>query len=94
LVRKANWSEWVYCGVGSDTKEDVINKAVDEYFQDSIIYCVSNRRESSEVNKQNVLERIKELEQNNIFLCDANFKKVIWFDKIGVMRFGIVPTHL
>ncbi len=92
---KANWSEWVYCGVGDDMKEDVISKAVSEYFKDSIFYFISTRKESKEVNKKNVLEKIKKgLEVNEIFLCDANFKKAIWFNKIGVMRYVIVPTNI
>ncbi len=91
----ADWTEWVYCGVGSDTQEDIIDKAINEYFQDSILYFVSTRKESSEVNKQEIIERIKkELQQNELLIWDTNFKKTIGFNKIGVMRYGLVPTHI
>jgi len=90
-----DWTEWVYCGVGNDTKEDIIDKAINEYFQDSMLYFVSTRKESSEVNKQEIIERIKkELQQNELFIWDTNFKKAIGFNKIGVMRYGLVPTPI
>jgi hypothetical protein len=89
----ASWNEWIYCGIGDDTKEDFINNMINEYFQDSVLYFVSNRKESGEINKRNILERIKkELGQNELFVWDVNFKKVIEFNKIGVMRNGFVPT--
>ena len=102
MIHKANWGEWLYCGVGNDTKEDIIDKAINEYFIDSMLYFVSTRKESGEVNKQDILERIKkELEQNELFLWDTSFKKVIGFNKIGVrfnkigvMRYGLVPTSI
>jgi hypothetical protein len=91
----AHWNEWIYCGVGDDIKEDVINKAINEYFHDSILYFVSDRKESSEMNKQNILKRIKkELGQDELFLWDVNFKKVIEFNKIGTMRSGLIPTSM
>jgi hypothetical protein len=90
-----NWNEWIYCGIGDDTKEDVIDNMINEYFQHSVLYFVSNRKESCEINKQNILERIKkELGQNELFVWDVNFKKVIEFNKIGVMRSGLVPTDI
>jgi hypothetical protein len=85
------WSEWIYCGVGTDIKEDVINKMVHEYFGDVIIYLVTNRTESGEINKPDILGKIKkELERKELFLWDTNLKKVIEFNKIGVMRKGLV----
>lgn len=87
----ANWGEWIYCGIGADIKEDVITNAINEYFQDSILYFVSDRKESGEIDKQNILERIRrELGQKEIFLWDVNFKKAINFNKIGVMRSGLI----
>lgn len=95
MKNRANWSEWVYCGVGNDTKGDLIDKTINEYFHDSMLYFVSTRNGSSEVNKQDIVAKIKkELEQNALFLWDANFKKVIEFNEIGVMRNGLVPTHI
>ncbi len=92
---KTNWGEWIYCGVGSDIKEDVIDEAIKEHFLDSILYFVSTRKGSSEINKQDILEKIKkELAQNELFIWDTNFKKVIKFDKIGVMVNGVVPTGM
>ncbi len=92
---RANWSEWVYCRIGNDTKEDVIDKALNEYFQDSMLYFVSTRKESSQINKQDIIERIKkELGQNELVIWDINFKRVIEFNKIGVMRIGIVATTI
>lgn len=89
---KATWSEWVYCGVGDDMKEDVISRPVSDYLQDPILFHILNRKESKEVGKKIALEKIKvELEIEDILLCNSNFKKAIWFNRIGVMRYGIVP---
>ena len=91
----ANWNEWVYCGIEDDIKEDVISGSINEYFQDSVLYFVSNRKDSGEIDKQNILERLKqELGQNELFLWSTDFKKVIEFNKIGVMRSGLVPTTM
>jgi hypothetical protein len=91
LKDMAKWSEWVYCGIGDDIKEDIINRAINDYFQDSILYFVSNRKESGEISKQNILERIKkELGQKELFIWDTKFIKVIEFNKIGVMRNGFI----
>ena len=95
MKNRANWCEWIYCGIGDDIKDDIIYKAVNAYFPDSKIYFVSTRKESSQVNKQNVLERIKKgLGEYELFLWDANFKRVIEFNKIGVMRYGLIPNDI
>jgi hypothetical protein len=94
MATKAEWSDWIFCGVGSDTKDDVIKQAVDDYFQDAGLFCVSTKKASGEIIKQNILGRIKDLEQNDILICDANFKKAIWFNSIGVMKYGVVPMPL
>ena len=90
-----HWSEWIYCGVGDDTKEDVIDKMVNGYFPEPILYFVSNREESCQVNQQEIVERIKKgQEENELFLWDTDFKKVIEFNKIGVMRQGHMPADI
>ena len=89
------WSEWVYCGIGDDIKEDVIEKTVNEYFQGSLLYFVTNRKESEEMNKMKIFEMIKtRLGQIEISIWDSNFKKVIEFNKIGVMRSGFIPISV
>ena len=91
LKDRAKWSEWIYCGIGDDTKADIINRAINDYFQDSILYFVSNRKESGEISKQDILERIKnELGKKELFIWDTKFIKVIEFSKIGVMRNGFI----
>jgi len=68
---------------------------VNEYFQDSTLYFVTDRKESSEINKQDILQRInKELEQKELFLWDVNLKKVMEFNRIGVMRKGLISTSV
>jgi hypothetical protein len=91
----AKWSEWVHCGIGNDTKEDIINRAINDYFQDSILYFVSKRKESGEIDKQNILERIKkELGKKELFIWDTCFSKVIEFNKTGVMRSGLIQPPM
>jgi len=54
---RANWHEWVYCGIEDDTNEDVIDKALNEFFKDPILYFVSTRKESIQINKHEILKR-------------------------------------
>lgn len=90
-----NWNEWKYCGIGADIEKDVIDNMVKEYFEESTLYFVSNRKESGKINKDDLLERVKkELGQNELFVWDVNFSKVIEFSKIGVMRSGYVTTPI
>ena len=90
MTRVVEWNEWFYCGVGDDTKEEVINNAINEYFPDSNLYFVTDRRESREMDKRDISERIKkELAQSNIFLWDVNFRKVMEFSTCGTMRSGL-----
>ncbi len=95
LRESANWSEWVYCGVGDDMKEDIVSNAINEYFQDTLLFYVNTRKDSGEINKQDVVEKIKtELSQQELFLWDTSFKKTIQFNEIGVMRNGLVTTSI
>ncbi|WP_462221997.1 hypothetical protein [Ferruginibacter sp.] len=95
LKTLAKWSEWIYCGVGADIKTDVINKIINEYFEDSTLYFVTDRKESGQINKEDILQRInKEIEQKELFLWDINLKKIIEFNRIGVMRKGLISTSV
>lgn len=95
LKGKANWNEWIYCGVGDDMKEDIVSNAINQYFQDSILFYVSTRKESREINKQDIVERIKkDLPLYEIYIWNTTFKKAIEFNKIGVMRNGLVPNAI
>lgn len=68
--------EWIYCWVGADIKIDIINKMINKYLLDSTLYFVTDRKESGEINKQDILQKIsKELEQKELFLWDVNLKK-------------------
>ena len=90
LKNRVNWSEWIYCGVGDDMKEDLVRNAIDQYFQDSTVFYVTTRKESLEIDKQKIVKRIKnDLPQHEVILWDTSFKKAIQFNKIGVMRNGI-----
>ncbi|MFT3681034.1 MAG: hypothetical protein QM791_12220 [Ferruginibacter sp.] len=88
---KVAWNEWVYCGIGNDLKKDTIANAINEYFEDSTLYFVNVRKNSTDIKKENVLERIEtELEKHDLFIWDSLFEKVMEFNKIGVMRKGII----
>lgn len=93
LKNIADWSEYIYCGVGDDTKDDIIENAVNEFFYDPLIYFVINRIESGEVYKKDVLRIIKkQLAQNDLIFWDTDFKKVLAFNHIGVMKKGVIQS--
>ncbi len=95
MKSKVIWNEWIYCGIGNDIKVNTIIDLINEHFQDSVFYFVSARKQSSEMSKQDAIERIKnELGKNELLLWDTDFKTVIEFNNIGVMRNGFAPTHI
>ena len=91
MKAKVNWNVWIFCDVGSDIKKDVIVKAINEHFGNEKLVFVNTRKNSSELSKEYILERIEnELEKHEIFIWDIYFNKVVELNKIGVLRNGIV----
>ncbi len=91
---KANWdkfgeSEWIHFGTGSKVNIELVNKSIDQFFVDNILYLATTRKESIEISKNDIKESIISLlGKSDFFIWDAQFQKVIEFNKIGVYRQG------
>ena len=84
---------WVFVGSGDDMRKEFIIRRIDEYFVDGTLYVSWTRNESKEVKKENIEYAIENiLGVHDFSIWDTNFKKVIEFNKNGVMRFGEVKT--
>lgn len=89
-LKSVNWirnnsdTEWMY--IGNDTLK--IGSLIDNFFElESQFYFVTDRHNSKQVDKKQILERTKDYLENNGFLVwNLRFKKIIEFDKIGVYR--------
>jgi len=82
---------WIYIGNGDELRKEFINKSIDEYFVDSRLYIAWTRNGSKQVPKKNIVYAINNiLGSENFSIWDTNFKRVIEFNKMGVMRFGEV----
>lgn len=91
MKANVNWNAWIFCDVGNDMKKDVIENIINQHFEAEKLFFVNARKNSSELSNKEILERIEnELEDHEIFIWDTHFEKVIEFNKIGVLRSGIV----
>ncbi len=74
-------------------RKEFIIKSIDEYFVDNTLYISWTRKESKEVRKENINDAIENiLGVHDFSIWDTNFKKVMEFNKNGVMRFGQVKN--
>lgn len=86
-------SEWTYFGDGNEVNTDVVNDSINNHFTDgnTSIYVSTTRHQSFEAKKSDTIKLIEELLcKESFFIWDMNFKKVIEFNRIGVMRRGQV----
>ena len=87
-------SEWTYFGDGSEVNRSIVNDGINYHFtDDNFLYVSWTRQQSFEVNKSQTIELIEELlGKETFFIWDTKFKKVIEFNRIGVMRRGQVSS--
>ena len=84
---------WVYIGNGDELKTAFVFKCISEHFADNILYVSCTRSKSLQTSKDNIEAAIKDILGNHDFtIWDTQFKKVIEFNKNGVMRLGEVKS--
>ncbi|MDI3321178.1 hypothetical protein [Pinibacter soli] len=87
-VRQAD-SEWVYCGVKEDFKNELIASEFNEFFNEGSFYFSKTRKDSFECAKPDLMKHVEELIGVSGFcIWDKEFKKVIEFNAIGTFRKG------
>ena len=86
---KSGESEWVHFGTGNDVNIKMVANIIDQFFIDTNLYLVTNRKESSEINKNEIQESILSLLGTKDFIIwDKKFERVIEFNHIGICRQG------
>jgi hypothetical protein len=97
LKYKVNWinvsaeTEWIYFGAEFEANKLLVVKNVTDYFPDSSLFIVTTRKESMAINKNDLIKSIDNiLGFKDFFIWDSQFKRVIEFNHIGVMRQGYI----
>ena len=97
LKYKINWikltaeTEWIYFGAQNETDKPLVIQSINEYFTDTSLYLILDRKESCKAEKYEIGKVIEDiLGSQNFFIWDTTFKKVIEFSPIGVMRRGYI----
>lgn len=84
-------SEWIYFGDTNKIDKSLIIKTINEHFSDPVLLVALNRQESIEIDKSDIDKSIEKIIGIQDFcIWDLHFKKVIEFNRIGVMRRGEV----
>jgi len=99
-INKINWlnptienGAWIYIGTGDEIRRELIFTSINEHFTNSVLYVSWTRNGSKEVSKADIERSIDDiLGVYDFSIWDINFKKVIEFNKSGVMRIGEVNT--
>jgi hypothetical protein len=97
LKHKVSWlnvsteTEWIYFGAELEVNKLLVVKNATDYFKDSSLFIVTNRKESMAINKNDLLKSIDNILGFRDFLIwDSRFKRVMEFNHIGVMRQGYI----
>ena len=102
-INKVEWlnttvesGAWIYIGNGDEMRKQFIISSINEYFAiDNMLYVSWTRNGSKEVLKENIENEVGNiLGVDHFSIWDTDFKKVIEFNKTGVMRFGKVKNDI
>ncbi|MDB5223906.1 MAG: hypothetical protein JWN83_2573 [Chitinophagaceae bacterium] len=95
-ITKMNWetfgdNDWVYCGVDKDFEDDKVFKFISDFFTEPEIFVVIDRNNSFETSPELSVDIIKKhLSNSEVILCNKEFTKMVEFNKIGVMKRGVI----
>lgn len=86
---KQSQTEWIYVGLQSELKSELINNKIKATFANQNIYLILGRSDSLEISRDNILvEILTRMGKEDILICDMKFSKFIEFNKLGIMRIG------
>jgi hypothetical protein len=97
LLDKIEWNsmegyEWIHFGTGQEVKEDLVNTLIQRHFEgEDTMFCVLGRNDSQEANPKHLQEVVNPLlGKVNFYLWNKSMKKVMEFNKVGILRQGII----
>ncbi len=95
MLRKAEWekakneNEWSFVGDGAEFQLDMVQENVNDFFSEETLYLVTDRHKSKEIKKENAAsEVLASLTNQDVTLCNKEFKRFIVFSYIGVAKQG------
>jgi len=96
MLQKAEWEKakndnvWSFVGNGDEFKLDLVQKNINNFFSENTIYFVMGRHKSKEIKKEAAAKEVESLLTNqDITLCNKEFKRFIVFSYIGVAKQGV-----
>ena len=98
MCAKMNWeknlgNEWSYIGDGASFKEAEAQAKISEFFLDDEIFMVIDRHRAFPVLTATAASKVKEsLKDQDITLCDKEFRKMVFFSHIGVAKHGAIDS--
>jgi hypothetical protein len=85
---------WIYCGLSSDLKRDLLEESINSHFQNEKIYFVLDRKQTCELDISNAIATIaSNIDERDFALWSIDFKKVMSFNKIGIFRIGTCTVN-
>ena len=95
MLRKAEWektsnkNEWSFVGDGDKFQIDLVQRNINNFFPEDVVYLVTDRHKSKEIKKENAASETKFLLMNqDVTLCNKEFNRFIVFSHIGVAKQG------
>lgn len=95
MLRKAVWekakneNEWSFVGDGAEFQLDMVQVNINNFFSEEALYLVTDRHESKEIKKKNAASEVQAVLKNqDVTLCNKEFKRFIVFSYIGVAKQG------
>lgn len=83
-------TEWIYCGAEGEVKWDVVEKELDNFFDDGIFHIATTRTNSFDIDMDSLVSSIQKLiGRKNFLIWSEDFQKAMEFNQIGVYRKGI-----
>jgi hypothetical protein len=90
-----NGEEWLHFGTDLREPFSVIKGYIDKHLGLQDVYIVTNRTESRKLNDKEIENVINEIAgKENFLLWDIDLTKAIDFNKIGILRQGILKNKL
>lgn len=85
-------SEWIHIGTGKKLDRKLIGGKIDTHIGSKLLFVCSTRTTSHQIDKNLFETQLNSLVDISDFtLWDEEFKRVIEFNHIGVLRLGIIP---
>jgi hypothetical protein len=89
-----NNAKYLYCGTQDDFKKEYLKNDIKKYFLDTELYLITTAGKSTLVSKTGITNEIEKfIGKKEIGIIDKTFKKLIYINKIGTYKKGLVIEY-